>query len=446
MLTILYGILGLGLIVLIHETGHLIAARMCGVKVEAFSVGMGPILLHKTIKDTDYRLSLIPLGGYCEMKGEKAFSEALESNAKEITGEPDSLYGVHPLKRAFIAFMGPFFNVIFAFFAFIIISAIGYNYYSTPSKIILANEVYPDFSSPAAEAGLKTGDTIYQIDEEPIINFADISSYVSLHPDEELVFKVLRDNKDLSFVVKTELDTETGAGKIGVLNWVNPLVAEVIPDSSAANMGLSAGATITKVDGEPVFNTTDISLLITGKNSVVMEWEKDSNIFSGTLDLNTGDVGIRFASDRYHTPTYGFFGSIKQGFLETIETIGLTFKSIGLLFKGVDFTSAVSGPIRITQMIGETAVSGFSASFSTGIVTVLNFLALISISLFIMNLLPIPILDGGLILFALIETISRRKIHPKVLYYVQFIGLAFIAVLFCIALFSDFRYLFNRQK
>lgn len=444
MLTILYGILGLGLIVLIHETGHLIAARMCGVKVEAFSVGMGPILLHKTIKDTDYRLSLIPLGGYCEMKGEKAFSEALESNAKEITGEPDSLYGVHPLKRAFIAFMGPFFNVIFAFFAFIIISAIGYNYYSTPSKIILANEVNPDFSSPAAESGLKTGDTIYQIDEEPIINFADISSYVSLHPDEELVFKVLRDDKDLSFVVKTELDTETGAGKIGVLNWVNPLVAEVIPDSSAANMGLSAGATITKVDGEPVFNTTDISFLITGKNSVVMEWEKDSNIFSGTLDLNTEDVGIRFASDRYHTPTYGFFGAIKQGFLETIETIGLTFKSIGLLFKGVDFTSAVSGPIRITQMIGETAVSGFSASFSTGIVTVLNFLALISISLFIMNLLPIPILDGGLILFALIETISRRKIHPKVLYYVQFIGLAFIAVLFCIALFSDFRYLFNR--
>lgn len=444
MLTILYGILGLGLIVLIHETGHLIAARICGVKVEAFSVGMGPILLHKTIKDTDYRLSLIPLGGYCEMKGEKAFSEALESNAKEITGEPDSLYGVHPLKRAFIAFMGPFFNVIFAFFAFIIISAIGYNYYSTPSKIILANEVYPDFSSPAAEAGLKTGDTIYQIDEEPIINFADISSYVSLHPDEELVFKVLRDNKDLSFVVKTELDTETGAGKIGVLNWVNPLVAEVIPDSSAANMGLTSGSTITKVDGEPVFNTTDISLLITGKNSVVMEWEKDSKIFSGTLDLNTEDVGIRFASDRYHTPTYGFFGSIKQGFLETIETIGLTFKSIGLLFKGVDFTSAVSGPIRITQMIGETAVSGFTASFSTGIVTVLNFLALISISLFIMNLLPIPILDGGLILFALIETVFRRKIHPKVLYYVQFIGLAFIAVLFCIALFSDFRYLFNK--
>ena len=141
---------------------------------------------------------------------------------------------------------------------------------------------------------------------------------------------------------------------------------------------------------------------------------------------------------------YGFFGSIKQGFLETVETIGLTFKSIGLLFKGVDFTSAVSGPIRITQMIGETAQAGFSAGFSTGIVAVLNFLALISISLFIMNLLPIPILDGGLILFALIEAISRKKIHPKVLYYVQFIGLAFIVVLFCIAMFSDFKYFFKK--
>lgn len=444
MLTILYGILGLGLIVLIHETGHLIAARICGVKVEAFSVGMGPILLHKTIKDTDYRLSLIPLGGYCEMKGEKAFSEALDSNAKEITGEPDSLYGVHPLKRAFIAFMGPFFNVLFAFIAFIIISAIGYNYYSTPSKIILANEVYPEYSSSAAKAGLQTGDTIIQIDDEPIINFTDISSYVSLHPDEELTFKILRNNQELSLVVKTELDTETGAGKIGVLNWVDPIIGDILPESNAEKIGITPGSIITKIDSVPVFNTSDISLNLTNKTNAVIEWKNDSGEFSGVLDLNTDDVGIIFNSNAYHTPTYGFFGSIKQGFLETVETIGLTFKSIGLLFKGVDFTSAVSGPIRITQMIGETAQAGFSAGFSTGIVAVLNFLALISISLFIMNLLPIPILDGGLILFALIEAISRKKIHPKVLYYVQFIGLAFIVLLFCIAMFSDFKYFFKK--
>lgn len=444
MLTIIYGIIGLGLIVLIHETGHLIAARICGVKVEAFSVGMGPILLHKTIKNTDYRLSLIPLGGYCEMKGEKSFSEAIENNLPEINGEPDSLYGVHPLKRALIAFMGPFFNIIFAFFAFVVISAIGYNYYSTPSKIILANEVYLDLPSAAANAGLKTGDTIIKIDEEPIINFADISSYVSLHPEEDLLFTVLRDNKELSFHVTPELDTSTGAGKIGVLNWVDPIVGDVTANSNAEKIGITPGSTITKIDNVDVYNTNDISTNLIGKETCFISWKNESGSFSNVLDLNTDDVGLRFNSNVYHTPTYGFFGSIKQGFIETIETIGLTFKSIGLLFKGVDFTSAVSGPIRITQMIGETAISGFSAGFSTGVVTVLNFLALISISLFIMNLLPIPVLDGGLILFALIETISRKKIHPKILYYVQFIGLAFIIILFCIAMFSDFNYLFNK--
>ena len=444
MLTIIYGILGLSFIVIIHEFGHLIAARICGVKVESFSFGMGPILLHKTIKGTDYRLSLIPLGGYCGMKGEKSFSEALENNATEITGESDSLYGVHPLKRAVIAFMGPFFNVIFAFIAFVIISAIGYNYYSTPSKIILANEVYEDFSSAAAEAGLQTGDLITKIDNQPIINFADISSYVSVHPDEDLIFTILRDGKEHSYTVHTELDPETGAGKIGVVNWVTPIVGEVVPDSNASKIGLESGALITKIDGNNILNTNDISKYLSGKDSVLLEWEEDSNIKSGILDLNTENVGILFNSELYHTPTYGFFGSIKHGFLETIDTIGLTFKSIGLLFKGVNLTSAVSGPIRITQMIGETAKTGFSAGFSTGIVTILNFLAVISISLFIMNLLPIPILDGGLILFALIEAISRKKIHPKVLYYVQFIGLAFIAILFCIAMFSDFNYFFRK--
>ena len=113
------------------------------------------------------------------------------------------------------------------------------------------------------------------------------------------------------------------------------------------------------------------------------------------------------------------------------------------MFKGVDVTQAVSGPVRITVMLGDTVQTGFKAGFRAGLTSTLNFLALISISLFIMNLLPIPILDGGLILFALIETIIRRPVHPKVMYYTQFIGIAFIVVLFGIALFSDARYLFS---
>ena len=123
--------------------------------------------------------------------------------------------------------------------------------------------------------------------------------------------------------------------------------------------------------------------------------------------------------------------------------MALTFKSIGLLFKGVDVTQAVSGPVRITIMLGDTVQSGFDAGFRSGLASTLNFLALISISLFIMNLLPIPILDGGLILFALIQILIRRPVHPKVMYYTQFIGIGFIIILFGIALFSDARYVFT---
>ena len=109
----LYGLLCLFFLIIFHEFGHFIAAKLFGVKVESFSVGFGPVLLHKKIRGTDYRLSLIPLGGYCGLKGEKDFQNAIENGLSEIVGEPDSLYGIHPFKRALIGFFGPFFNFIF---------------------------------------------------------------------------------------------------------------------------------------------------------------------------------------------------------------------------------------------------------------------------------------------------------------------------------------------
>ena len=116
----LYGILCLFFLILFHEFGHFLAAKLFGVKVESFSIGFGPILLHRTVKGTDYRLSLIPLGGYCGMKGENEFRKAIDLGLAEVNGEPDSLYGVHPVKRAAIGFAGPFFNFIFKgiFFCF----------------------------------------------------------------------------------------------------------------------------------------------------------------------------------------------------------------------------------------------------------------------------------------------------------------------------------------
>ena len=140
------------------------------------------------------------------------------------------------------------------------------------------------------------------------------------------------------------------------------------------------------------------------------------------------------------------FPAIAEGFLETCKDCALTVKGVATLFKGVDLKESVSGPARIADMMGQVVKESFSDSLRSGFVNMLSFMAIISISLGIMNLLPIPVLDGGLILFAVIELVLHKKISPKVLYYIQFIGIAFIAVMFLIGLRGDVHYFLNLIK
>ncbi|MBP5283153.1 MAG: site-2 protease family protein, partial [Treponema sp.] len=143
--------------------------------------------------------------------------------------------------------------------------------------------------------------------------------------------------------------------------------------------------------------------------------------------------------------TYSFFPAVWHGIGDTFSTISMTFKGISMLFKGVDITNAVSGPVRITTFLGETVEEGFSEGFREGLAAVLKFASVINVSLFIMNLLPIPVLDGGLILFALIETITRKRISPKVQNRVQYIGIAFIACLMVFAISGDIKYFWSSR-
>ena len=452
-MTIIYGLLGLSVIIFIHELGHFIVAKLCGVTVESFSIGMGPILLHKTIKGTDYRLSLIPLGGYCGMKGQKDFQVALDEKLESIQGEKDSFYGIHPLKRALIAFAGPFFNFLFASFAFMIISMIGYSYYTSPNKIILANEIYPEMESVASLAGLKTGDEIISIDESETPYFQDIYEKVSVAAKNNITLKVKRGSEIFDINVVPTLNKETGAGVLGIVSWTDPLIDFVEKNSPAYNAGLQSGDLILEINGTPIKNTAEYNKIIsnlTNFSMKILRGEEEILIENIIPKKNSKEnqttIGIGFFAEKVHSKTYSFFPAIINGFVEAGKSTALTFKSLALLFQGIDLTKAVSGPLRITVMLGDTAKAGFSAGFSVGIVTVLNFLAIISISLFIMNLLPIPILDGGLILFALIEAITKKQISPRIQYYVQFIGVTFILILFIFAMFGDISYIINLFK
>ena len=448
-MTIIYGLIGLGFIVFIHELGHFITAKICGVTIESFSIGMGPILLHKTIKGTDYRLSLIPLGGYCGMKGQKDFQVALDEKLESITGDKDSFYGIHPLKRVIIAFSGPFFNFIFAAIAFMIISMIGYSYYTSENKIILANEVYPEMESIAEKAGLQTGDKILSVNDKETPYFTDIYEAISISANKKTDLQVQRDSEIFNIEVTPSLNKETGAGVLGIVSWTNPLIDSVEKNSIAEKVGLKEQDLILQINDDIIKNTADYNNAIQKYDNFSMKVLRDNNeIIIENIELNPQKedkttLGITFYTEKVKSKTYSFFPAIINGFVEAGKTTALTFKSLGLLFQGVDLTKAVSGPLRITVMLGDTAKAGFSAGFSTGIVTVFNFLAIISISLFIMNLLPIPILDGGLILFALIEAITKKQISPKIQYYVQFIGVGLILVLFVFAMFGDISYIIN---
>ena len=446
-MTIIYGIICLGLIVFVHELVHFIASRICCVTVESFSIGMGTILLNKTIKGTDYRLSLLPFGGYCGMKGESAFQDALDKKLPFIPKEEKSFYGVHPLKRAFIAFSGPAMNVIFAFIAFTIIALTGYTYYSADNRIILANEIIPNSYSAAQKAGLVTGDKIIAINDTPIRTFSEITEQIGTNPNENLKITVLRDNQQIDFFVPIILDKSSGTGKLGVMNWIDPIIANVEENSIAQKAGFLPGDKILSINEEPIKNTADIQKQLidnTQLNFKILR-NNDQNLKDISIIYNTkSNLGLQFSVPSHEASRYSLGPAIIQGIKETGNMISLTFKSLGLLFKGIDLKQAVSGPVRMTVMLGDTVKTGFSSSIRVGLVSTLNFLALISISLFIMNLLPIPVLDGGLILFAIIETIKRKPLNPKIMYYTQFIGIAFIIAIFGIALFSDINFLFSK--
>jgi len=447
MTKILIGLLILSIMVFIHELGHFLMAKLCGVAVESFSIGWGPIILRKKIKGTEYRISLIPIGGYCGMRGEKAFVKALEENLNTIPKEEGGLYNASPIKRILIAFAGPFANYISAVVCFAIISAMGAVYY-TYSNTIAPIHCYDSVAATSAkEAGLQVGDKIIEIDGKKTDNFREIMLEVMTAADKPMMFKIERNGEVFEKQMTPKLNPKTGSGLIGIYPFVELKIEDVFPNGASYNAGLKKGDIITSVNEKNVANTIELQEEL----NVLYESQVEKAVFGimreGTvfkkdiyivrLEKGGIDLGLSFQSQKVIVQGTGFFSSIAQGFVKTHETIILTFKSFALLFKGIDLKQAVSGPLRITHMIGDVAQEGFRSGIAEGWMSLLSFVAIISISLFIMNLLPIPVLDGGLILLSFIEAVMRHEISPKITYRVQFIGFAFIALIFVFAIVTD---------
>jgi regulator of sigma E protease len=444
------GLVGLGIVVFVHELGHFLAARWMGIGVEAFSIGWGKPILKKKIGDVEYRLGMFPVGGYCKMKGENEFKEAWENNASGVEPAKGTFLGASPWRRIIVSFSGPFFNLVFAALVMSFIWGIGFEMQTQGNKIVLASEINGEGSYPADQIGLKSGDRIIEIDGKEVNYYHEIMRNIAVNPGKPLPLTVDRQGETINFLVTPDLDKSTGAGRIGVYFWNDPVVDDVVPDSAAANAGLAPGDRIIRVNGEPVTTMVDISKVLSSSkpetNSTVAVIDYIRNGVENSTRIiyspeDEGGMGIIFPHVQYRTPHLSPPAALAKGVSESWNTLVISLKSLALLFKGIDLTKAVSGPIRITYMVGEVATEGFGRSFGTGLRSMGDFLALISVALCIMNLLPLPILDGGLIVLSVVEMIRRKPLHPKAINAFQTVGVVIIFSLMAFAIFGDIQYL-----
>ncbi len=436
-------IVALGLLVAVHEFGHFWVARRCGVKVERFSIGFGKAIWRRLGKDgTEYVLALIPLGGYVKM---------LDGRVDELKpGEEAQAFNHKSVwARMAIVAAGPMANFVFALFAFWLMFMIG-----VPSVKPVVGEVRP--ASIVAEAGILPGMEIVGVGGEETGDWESVTYALISHLGDDSVQLKLKAANTSYAVDKTlqlagwkfDPDKESPIGSLGVVplgGKVLPVVEAVVPSSASEKAGLQIGDRIKGVDGEAITEWAQFvervqqspaqPLQVTverGGSEMTLTLTPDGKKVKGQL---VGFVGLSPQlvplPDEYRTLLqYGPLQALWHGVQKTWSLITLTFDMIGKLIGGIVSLDNLSGPISIAKGAGSSA--------DYGLVYFLGFLALISVNLGIINLFPLPVLDGGHLVYFLIEAITGKPVSEKIQEVGFRIGAAILMLLMGIALFNDF--------
>jgi regulator of sigma E protease len=452
LIKIILGLFGLGIVVFVHELGHFLAARLVGIDVEAFSIGWGNPILKKKIGTVEYRLGMFPVGGYCKMKGAEDYGtadykEAWEKMRMGKNPESGSYFAASPAGRILVSFGGPFFNLLLAVLLLSILWGIGFEITTLGNKIILASEITSGETYPADTAGLKTGDRIIEIAGQKIAYYHEIQENIALNPDKKLSVAVERDGKIVNLNVTPSLDKSSATGKIGVSFWIDPVIERIEEGSPAQRAGLLPQDILLSANGVALQNSHDLmKVLEQSPDGLVLEYERNGTVGQAQLsrDEYKNELGITWAIVSYRTPNLSFPAAIAKGVKESWKTLTVSIKSLRLLFMGINLTQAVSGPVRITYMMGDMATESFGQGIGTGLRSFADFIAIISIALCVMNLLPLPLLDGGMIVLFLVELIRKKPAHPKAISVFQTCGVVIIFGLMILAVYGDILYFVRR--
>jgi len=444
---IIYFVITIAILVFIHEFGHFAAAKLSGMRADIFAIGFGKRLFgYNKIsgftfgdlpKDfdgkgyTDYRVCLLPLGGFVKIAG---MVDETTKDETIFTREPEEyeFRAKSTPKKMFVITAGVLMNLLLALLIFW-----GVSYYKGKqiTKTTTIGHVAPQ--TTADSLGFREEDKILSINGTPVNNWEEVRAGIYIHTlGEDLRLKLQRDNSVEEIFVPRSRIPDENEGVFLVPEDVRPAIGEVVPGSPAEKGGIKPGDVFLKLNNKELFTPDEaIKMISSNKNKelplVVLRGEDTLNL-RVTPD-NEGKIGLRIGqvyTGEIEYQEFGIFESFLYGWGEIERMTNLTFSMLGKVFTGkIEFGKAFGGPIRIAQVATSSAEQGF--------VNFLYFLALLSLSLAIINIMPFPVLDGGHLIMIMIEGIIKREIPIKVKIAIQNAGVVLLLLLMAFIIYND---------
>jgi len=414
----------IGVLVFVHELGHFLAARRIGVRVLKFSLGFGPRIIGFTRGDTEYCVSAIPLGGYVKMAGENAEDPR--------SGKPDEFLSKTKWQRFQVLIMGPVMNILLAVVVLAIVLAQGAEVPAYDDRSPLLGGV--EKGSVAERAGLQRGDRLLTVAGDDVPTWRDVDIAVGTRANRDIDITFDRGGRTQSVNLRPEAQGRYEIGDIGVLPDVSPSVRSVVMGDPADRAGLKARDVVVAVNGERMIFARHLAEAISrngGREIDLLIRRGDEERHVAVTPEQRGDRGLIGVSIAEATRTFepGPVEALRLSVEQNIASSGLIFRTLGGLFTGATSVRQLQGPVGIAQLSGESAQAGW--------VALLSLMAVISLNLGLLNLMPVPVLDGGHILILALEGVARRDFSMQVKEKMLVAGFVVLMMLMVTVIYND---------
>ena len=447
MLTLLALIVVLGVLIFVHEAGHFLAAKWAGIYVHRFSLGLGSPIPGLTWKrgETEYSISWLPLGGYVKMasRDEDIGGSALEGGAIETPVPPDRMFEAKPIwKRMIVILAGVTMNALFAWLVF---SFLAFKNGRQIDPETTVGRIMEEMIPPGGEAlrNIPIGSRIETVDGKAVTSWDEVQQGIANSPSDEVRLG-LSDGSTVTLSIHPDALEERLKASQAIQPSRAPVVGQVIPSRPAARAGVQAGDTIVAINGRPVTQWYDLletlqasagktlRLELAHGDRRTVEVKPEAETIKGVdgKSREVGRIGVAVALN-FRSERLGLGAALVEGGRATLEASTQIVRTVRGLFTGRISQREVGGPIMIGQLAGESARAGLDPF--------LAFMALISINLAILNLLPVPVLDGGQFLFLLAEAVIRRPLPIRLRERLTMVGLVLIVLLMGLAFSNDIR-------